>query len=64
MEPEAYVDAPMEMAVVSVGKMLGSLILPTIHFCTRLMYWIAGILMGFLLLSSHVYVCLLVLAGW
>lgn len=39
-----------------MGKMLGSLILPTIHFWTRLMYWIAGILIGFLLLSSQVYV--------
>ena len=44
--------------MVSVGKMLESLILPTIHFWTRLMYWMAGILMGFLLLSSQVYVWL------
>lgn len=42
------------MGEVSVGKMEGSVILPEIHFWTRLMYWMAGILMGFLLLSSQV----------
>lgn len=39
-EPEAYVEAEAEKEgeVVSVGKIEGSLILPNIHFCTRLIY--------------------------
>ena len=45
-----------EATFVSVGKRAGSLILERIHCCTRWIYCAAGILMGFLALSSHVYV--------
>lgn len=41
---------------LSVGKALGSWILPTIQRCTREMYWQAGTLIGTLSLLSQVYV--------
>jgi hypothetical protein len=55
--PGAVEEEPLtEVTLVSVGKRAGSLILERIHCCTRWMYCAAGILMGFLALSSHVYV--------
>lgn len=44
---------------LSVGKALGSWILPIIHLWTREIYWQAGTLTGTLSLLSHVYVMLL-----
>lgn len=45
--------------MLSVGKALGSSILPTIQRWTREMYWHAGTLMGTFSLLSQVYVWLL-----